>query len=145
MYKYTFNLAFFCVFFNKGFQMTSEIMKAQTDWLPRWKASLWKGSRMQQRRQDLTFTARCPRGRLPLYRFISELIMWNLDPSCTNHVSGTFSWPPMSEVCRLFIYFLSTWPTRSYRGSASNSNSDRVAPRLCSVPKHTLLLVQITF
>lgn len=60
-----------------------------------------------------------------------------------NPSSGTFSCPSVSEV----YHFLPYLPTHieSYRGSASYSNSDRVAPRLCSVLKHMLLLVQITF
>lgn len=120
---------------------TSEFMKAQTHWLPHWKACLRKAGKCNSGCRTLHYTtlSKGTSASVPFYRF-SMLIAtteWNLELPRTNHSRGTFSCPKWVR----FTFLSSTLPTCpstvSYRGSASASNSNRVAPRLCSLPKHS--------
>lgn len=106
---------------------------------------------MQQQMQDPTLylTVRGHTCHCTVYRFSMLIVStkWNSkSPAPTIAVGPS----PVRKWVRFTVFFFSaSLPTCSsrvsYRGSASDSNSDRVAPHLCSVPKTQLLLVQITF
>lgn len=110
---------------------TSEITKAQTHWLPHWRGSpAVKASTAADAGPYVTSRSEGTSAIVPLYP----------PPHQPQHLLRSLK--RVRFTVKVFCFFsLRPFPTCSssvsYRGSASDSNSDRVAPHLCLLPKHS--------